>query len=334
MYRTEIIGCGSYLPQRIVTNDELAKTIDTSDEWIRTRSGIGQRHIAADGELTSDLAVSAAEGALAHAGIDATEIDLIICATTTPDNTFPATATKVQHRLGVGGGAAFDVQAVCSGFIYGLAIADNFIKCGQAKTALLIGAETFSRILDWEDRGTCVLFGDGAGAIVMRGVNGESRRSAAGGNGRGHNSGRGILSTHIHSDGSNYDILYVDGGPSSTQTVGHVRMNGREVFRHAVTNLAAVVDEALEANSLGRSDLNWLVPHQANRRIIESTARKLGMSTDQVILTVDKHANTSAASIPLALDTAVKDGRIQRGDLVLLEAMGGGLTWGAGLVRW
>jgi len=333
MYRTEIIGCGSYLPQRIVTNDELAKTVDTSDEWIRTRSGIGQRHIAADGELTSDLAVAAAQGALEHAGVDATEIDLIICATTTPDNTFPATATKVQHRLGVGSGAAFDVQAVCSGFIYGLAIADNFIKCGQAKTALLIGAETFSRILDWEDRGTCVLFGDGAGAIVMRGANGESR-SAAGGNGRGHNSGRGILSTHIHSDGSNYDILYVDGGPSSTQTVGHVRMNGREVFRHAVNNLAAVVDEALEANSLGRSDLNWLVPHQANRRIIESTARKLGMSIDQVVLTVDKHANTSAASIPLALDTAVKDGRIQRGDLVLLEAMGGGLTWGAGLVRW
>lgn len=333
MYRTEIIGCGSYLPERIVTNDELAKTVDTSDEWIRTRSGIGQRHIAGEGELTSDLAVAAAENALAHAGVEASELDLIICATTTPDNTFPATATKVQHRLGMGGGAAFDVQAVCSGFIYGLAIADNFIKCGQAKTALLIGAETFSRILDWEDRGTCVLFGDGAGAIVMRGANGEDR-SAAGGNGRGHNSGRGILSTHIHSDGSNYDILYVDGGPSSTQTVGHVRMNGREVFRHAVNNLAAVVDEALEANSLGRSDLNWLVPHQANRRIIESTARKLGMSTDQVVLTVDKHANTSAASIPLALDTAVKDGRIQRGDLVLLEAMGGGLTWGAGLVRW
>lgn len=331
MFRTEIIGCGSYLPQNVVTNDELAKTVDTSDEWIRTRSGIKQRHIAAEGELTSDLAVNAAERALEHAGVDAADLDLIICATTTPDNTFPATATKVQHRLGVKGGAAFDVQAVCSGFIYGLAIADNFIRCGQAKTALLIGAETFSRILDWGDRSTCVLFGDGAGAIVMRAANGEGD---SGGNGKGHNSGRGILSTHIHSDGSNYDILYVDGGPSSTQTVGHVRMNGREVFRHAVTNLAGVVDEALDANNLTRSDLDWLVPHQANRRIIDSTARKLGMSTDQVVLTVENHANTSAASIPLALDTAVKDGRIQRGDLVLLEAMGGGLTWGAGLVRW
>ncbi len=330
--RSEILGCGSYLPERCVTNDELAKTVDTSDEWIRSRSGIGQRYIAAEGEYTSDLALNAAKRALEHAEIDATEIDLVICATTTPDNTFPSTAAKVQHRLGMTNGAAFDVQAVCSGFVYGLAVADNFIKCGQAKTALLIGAETFSRILDWNDRSTCVLFGDGAGAVVMRGRDQED--STSGGNGKGHNSGRGVLSTHIHSDGSNYDILYVDGGPSTTQTVGHVRMNGREVFRHAVTNLASIVDEALEANGLERSDIDWLVPHQANKRIIDSTAKKLGMSEDRVVLTVEKHANTSAASIPLALDTAVKDGRIQRGDLVLLEAMGGGLTWGAGLVRW
>lgn len=331
MKKSEIIGCGSYLPERIVTNDELAKTVDTTDEWIRTRSGIGQRHIAADGEFTSDLAYQAALRAVEHAGVEARDIDLVILATTTPDNTFPATATKVQHRLGLANGAAFDVQAVCSGFIYGLAIADNFIRCGQAKTAVLIGAETFSRILDWNDRGTCVLFGDGAGAVVLKASDDESD---GGGNGKGHNSGRGILSTHIHSDGSNYDLLYVDGGPSSTGTVGHVRMNGREVFRHAVNNLADVVDEALDANGLARSDLDWLVPHQANRRIIDSTARKLGMPIEKVVLTVDQHANTSAASIPLALDTAVKDGRIQRGDLVLLEAMGGGLTWGAGLVRW
>ena len=328
--RSEILGCGSYLPERCVTNEELAKTLDTSDEWIRSRSGIGQRHIAAEGEFTSDLALAAGRRALEHAGIDASEIDLVICATTTPDNTFPSTAAKVQHRIGMTNGAAFDIQAVCSGFIFGLATADNFIRCGQAKTVLLIGAETFSRILDWEDRSTCVLFGDGAGAVVMRG----SEQEGTGGNGKGHNSGRGVLSTHIHSDGSHYDILYVDGGPSSTQTVGHLRMNGREVFRHAVTNLASIVDEALEANNLERSDIDWLVPHQANKRIIDSTAKKLGMSQDRVVLTVEKHANTSAASIPLALDTAVRDGRIQRGDLVLLEAMGGGLTWGAGLVRW
>lgn len=327
--RSEIIGCGSYLPERCVSNDELSKTVDTNDEWIRSRSGIEQRYIAAEGEFTSDLALAASRRALEHAGIDASEIDLVICATTTPDNTFPSTATKVQHKLGMTNGAAFDIQAVCSGFVYGLATADNFIRCGQAKTVLLIGAETFSRILDWTDRSTCVLFGDGAGAVVIRGAEQET-----GSNGKGHNSGRGILSTHIHSDGSNYDILYVDGGPSSTQTVGHLRMNGREVFRHAVTNLASIVDEALIANNLDRSDIDWLVPHQANKRIIDSTAKKLGMSQDKVVLTVDKHANTSAASIPLALDTAVKDGRIKRGDLLLLEAMGGGLTWGAGLVRW
>jgi len=327
--RSEILGCGSYLPERCVTNDELAKTVDTTDEWIRSRSGIEQRHIAADGEFTSDLALAASKRALEHAGIDASELDLVICATTTPDNTFPSTATKIQHKLGMTNGAAFDIQAVCSGFIYGLATADNFIRCGQAKTVLLIGAETFSRILDWTDRSTCVLFGDGAGAVVMRGAEQES-----GGNGKGHNSGRGVLSTHIHSDGSNYDMLYVDGGPSSTQTVGHLRMNGREVFRHAVNNLASIVDEALSANNLDRTDIDWLVPHQANKRIIDSTAKKLGMSEDHVVLTVNKHANTSAASIPLALDTAVKDGRIKRGDLLLLEAMGGGFTWGAGLVRW
>ncbi len=333
MFRSEILGCGSYLPERIVTNEELAKTVDTSDEWIRSRSGIAQRHIAADGESTSDLAVKAGQRALEHAGISAAEVDLIICATTTPDNTFPSTAAKVQSRIGMVGGAAFDVQAVCSGFIFGLAIADNFIRCGQAKTVLLIGAETFSRILDWTDRGTCVLFGDGAGAIVMRAMPEDENHEGAG-NGKGHNSGRGVLSTHIHSDGTHYDLLYVDGGPSTTQTVGHLRMNGREVFRHAVTNLASVVDEALDANGLERADLDWLVPHQANKRIIDSTAKKLGMSMDHVVLTVEQHANTSAASIPLALDVAVKDGRIKRGDLVLLEAMGGGLTWGAGLVRW
>ena len=333
MFRSEILGCGSYLPDRIVTNEELSKTVDTSDEWIRSRSGIAQRHIAADGQATSDLALRAGQRALEHAGISAAEVDLIICATTTPDNTFPSTAAKVQSRIGMVGGAAFDVQAVCSGFIYGLAVADNFIRCGQAKTVLLIGAETFSRILDWTDRGTCVLFGDGAGAIVMRAMP-EDENHDGGGNGKGHNSGRGVLSTHIHSDGTHYDLLYVDGGPSTTQTVGHLRMNGREVFRHAVTNLASVVDEALDANGLQRADLDWLVPHQANKRIIDSTAKKLGMSMDHLVLTVEQHANTSAASIPLALDFAVKDGRIKRGDLVLLEAMGGGLTWGAGLVRW
>ena len=257
----------------------------------------------------------------------------MIVATTTPDNTFPATATKVQSRIGMANGAAFDVQAVCSGFIYGLAVADNFIKCGQTKTALVIGAETFSRILDWEDRTTCVLFGDGAGAVVLKG-RGEDDDEQPGGNGSGHNIGRGILSTHIHSDGNLYGLLYVDGGPSTTQTVGHVRMNGREVFRHAVNNLAAVVDEALDANGLARSDIDWLVPHQANKRIIDSTAKKLDMPAERVVLTVETHANTSAASIPLALDTAVKDGRVKRGDLLLLEAMGGGLTWGASLVRW
>jgi len=332
MHRSLIAGCGSYLPERVVTNEELAERVDTSDDWIVARTGIRQRHIAADDQTTSDLALAAAERALEHAGIPASEVDLLVLATTTPDQTFPATATKVQHRLGMTNGAAFDVQAVCSGFVYGLAVADNFIKAGQARTVVLIGAETFSRILDWEDRGTCVLFGDGAGAVVLRAAeNGEDSGDVSE---AGHNRGRGVLSTHIHSDGSTNDLLYVDGGPSSTQTVGHVRMNGREVFRHAVTNLASIVDEALEANGLAADDIDWLVPHQANKRILDGTARKLGLPTDKIVVTVDRHANTSAASIPLALDVAVKDGRIKTGDLVLLEAMGGGLTWGAGLVRW
>ena len=325
--RSKILGCGSYLPERVVTNAELAKTVDTSDEWIVERSGIRQRHIASDGQFTSDLALKAAERALEHASIKAKNVDMVIVATTTPDNTFPATATKVQHNLGMTTGAAFDIQAVCSGFIFALSVADNMIKGCQADTIVVIGAETFSRILDWEDRGTCVLFGDGAGAVVLQAspddVPDDDTITA-----------QGILSTHIHSNGSTRDLLYVDGGPSSTQTVGHVRMVGREVFRHAVTNLANIVGETLDAHGLHSDDLDWLVPHQANKRILDSTVRKLGMSADRVVVTVDRHANTSAASIPLALDEAVKDGRIKRGDLVLMEAMGGGLTWGSGLVRW
>ena len=326
MPRAYIAGCGSYLPERAVSNEELAQKIDTSDEWISTRTGIRQRHIADDGELTSDLAFNAAVAALEHADTDVSEIDIVIVATTTPDDTFPATAVKVQSRLGMPNGAAFDLQAVCSGFIYGLSVADSMIRSGQAKCILLIGAETFSRLLDWEDRSTCVLFGDGAGAVVIKA---DPEGSDAGGA-----NARGILSTHIHSAGDYHDLLYVDGGPSSTGTVGHVRMEGREVFRHAVVNLASVVDEALDANGLERSDIDWLVPHQANKRILDSTAKKLGLDEGRVVITVDRHANTSAASIPLALDVAVRDGRIKSGQLLLLEAMGGGLTWGAGLVRW
>ena len=324
---SQIIGCGSYLPERILTNGELAGMVDTSDEWIVERTGIHSRHIAAEGEFTSDLAFKASRKALDYAGIAADEIDLIILATTTPDKTFPSTATRVQAMLGLTSGAAFDVQAVCSGFIYGLSVGDNFIRAGQAKTILVIGAETFSRLVDWEDRTTCVLFGDGAGAMILRahtGNPGNIDRTTA----------RGILSTHLHSDGRLAELLQTDGGPSSTQTVGHVRMAGREVFRHAVTNLASVVVEALEANGLSKSDVDWLVPHQANQRIIDGTARKLGMTKDRVVVTIDHHANTSAASIPLAADEAVRDGRIRQGDLVLMEAMGGGFTWGAGLVRW
>jgi len=323
-YHSRIIGCGSYLPERVVTNDELAAMVDTTDEWIVERTGIRQRHIAADGQTTSDIAYEASRRALEYAGIEADSIDLIVLATATPDNTFPSTATKLQAMLGITKGAAFDIQAVCSGFIYALSVADNFIKAGQAKNVLVVGAETFSRILDWEDRSTCVLFGDGGGAVVMSSSEGVANPTME----------SGVLSTHLHSDGRYSDLLYVDGGPSSTQTVGHLRMAGREVFRHAVVNLAAVVDEALEANQLTRDDIDWLVPHQANRRILDSTGRKLGLGKDRVVVTVDRHANTSAASIPLALDEAVRDGRIKPGQLVLMEAMGGGFTWGSALVRW
>lgn len=323
MIRSHILGCGAYLPERVVTNEELSRRIDTSDEWIVARTGIRQRHIAAEGEKTSDLAVRASERALANAGVTPDEVDLIVLATATPDLTFPATATTVQAELGITGGTAFDLQAVCSGFIYALAVADNFVRLGQAGTALVVGAETFSRILDWNDRSTCVLFGDGAGAVVLRAA--EEPGTAQ---------DRGILSTHLHSDGRHRELLYVDGGPSATQTVGHLRMEGREVFRHAVVNLAAVVNEALIANGLTADDIDWLIPHQANQRILDSTAKRLGLPAERVVVTVERHANTSAASVPLALAEAVGDGRIKRGDLLLLEAMGGGFTWGAGLVRW
>ena len=322
MIRSRLVGFGAYLPEHILTNAELAAKVDTSDAWIVERTGIRQRHIAAEGELTSDLAIAAARQALANAGLDAAQLDLLIVATATPDNTFPATATKVQAALGMTHGAAFDVQAVCSGFIYALAVADNFIKAGQVKTALVIGAETFSRILDWNDRTTCVLFGDGAGAVLLRAEPG-----------RGDNSDIGILSTHLHSDGRFYPLLQVDGGPSRGQAVGHLRMEGREVFRHAVANLTAVLEETLAANGLGPQDIDWVVPHQANKRILDGTARKLNFSLDRVVVTVDRHANTSAASVPLALAEAVADGRIKPGHLVLLEAMGGGFTWGAALAR-
>jgi 3-oxoacyl-[acyl-carrier-protein] synthase III len=322
-FRSQILGCGGYLPKRVVTNGDLAKSLDTSDEWIVQRTGIRQRHIAAPGEKTSDLALHAARAALASAKIAPEEVDLIVLATSTPDNTFPATAARVQAGLGIKRGAAFDVQAVCTGFMFALATADNFLRAGQAKTALVIGAETFSRILDWQDRGTCVLFGDGAGAVVLRGM--PSNGSAA---------ERGVLSTHLHSDGSGYDLLYVDGGVSTTGTSGHLRMHGKEVFKYAVLRLAEVVDEALTANGLQPDAIDWLVPHQANRRIIDAMGRKLGLSADKVVVTIDRHANTSAASVPLALAEAASDGRIRPGQLVLLEAMGGGLTWGAGLVRW
>jgi len=321
--RSIVIGCGAYLPEKVVTNRELALRVDTTDEWITERTGIKQRHIAADGELTSHLGTKAARRALANAGIDASEVDLIVCATSTPDETFPATATRIQAQLGIRDAIAFDMQAVCSGFIYALATADNFLKVGQAKTALVIGAETFSRILDWTDRGTCVLFGDGAGAVVLR-----TLPSSEGGK------GRGILSTHLHADGRFHDALYVDGGPSSTGTVGHLRMEGKEVFRHAVEKLAAVVEEALAANGMTGADVDWLVPHQANKRIIDGMARKLGLGSNRVVITVDHHANTSAASIPLALAEAVDDGRLKPGHVVLLEAIGGGLAWGAGVIRW
>ncbi len=324
MHRSVVQGIGHYLPENIVTNADLAKRIDTTDEWIRERSGITRRYIAAEGELTSDLATHAARRALDAAGMAPDDVGLIVVATSTPDETFPASATVVQSKLGCANGSmGFDVQAVCSGFVFALATADNFLKAGQADSALVIGAETFSRILDWEDRSTCVLFGDGAGAVVLKAEDGK-----------GDMSDRGVLSTHLHSDGTLHDLLYVDGGPSSTGKVGYLRMEGREVFRHAVTKMSDVVLEALNATGLEAGEIDWFVPHQANKRIIEGTARKLGVSADRVVVTIDQHANTSAASIPLALSVAVEDGRIKQGDLVLIEAMGGGLTWGSGIVRW
>ncbi len=321
--RSRVIGSGAYLPARVVTNAELSQRVETDDEWIRQRTGIRQRHIAAEGEFTSALGLKAAEAALGSAGVKADSLDLIVCATTTPDETFPATATRIQHKLGMRHGAAFDVQAVCSGFVYALAVADNFIRLGQAKRALVIGAETFSRILDWNDRTTCVLFGDGAGAVLLEGAPAN-----------GAASDRGVLSTHIYSDGEHHDALYVDGGPGSTRTTGVVHMEGREVFKHAVIKMAEAIDKALETNGLTPGDVDWMVPHQANLRIIEAMAKRLNLPMDQVIVTVDRHANTSAASIPLALNQGVTDGRIKQGDLLLLEAMGGGFTWGSALIRW
>lgn len=321
--RSGVIGCGSYLPDSVVTNNDLAERVDTTDAWIVERTGIRERRFAREGELTSDLALKAARAALADAKIGADEIDLVIVATTTPDETFPAVATRVQARLGMTRGAAFDVQAVCTGFVYGLAVADNFIKAGQAKTVLLIGAETMSRLMDWSDRTTCVLFGDGAGAIVLRAQEGK-----------GDASDRGVLNTKIFSDGRLHDLLYVDGGPSSTRSTGYLRMQGKEVFRHAVTNIASAIEASVAESGLSMAEIDWFVPHQANQRILDGTARKLGIPVDKVVSTVALHGNTSAASVPLALDVAVKDGRIRRGQTVLLEAMGGGFTWGAGLIRW
>ena len=323
MIRSVAIGCGAYLPTRVVTNHELAATVETSHDWIVQRSGIVERRIAAEGELTSDLATSAACAALANAGIEANDVDLVIVATTTPDETFPATATTVQAKLGMTQGAAFDVQAVCSGFVYAMAVADSMLKNRLGSTALVIGAETFSRLVDWTDRTTCVLFGDGAGAVVLRAEEGS-----------GTSADRGVLGSTLHSDGRLHDLLFVDGGPSSTGTSGHVRMRGKEVYRHAVTKLHEVIDEVLLASDVKLDEVDWVVPHQANVRIIESVAGKLMIDPATVIVTVDRHANTSAASIPLALVTAVEDGRIRRGDLLLLEALGGGLTWGASLIRW
>ena len=320
MIRSVITGTGSALPANCVSNADLAERVDTSDEWIVERTGIRQRYIAGEGETTSTLAIDASRKALAAAGVDADEIGLIILATATPDHTFPATATQVQAALGCSGGVAFDVQAVCSGFLYALATADSLLRTGMAKKALVIGSETFSRILDWDDRTTCVLFGDGAGAIVL-----EAKDVAQ--------DGPGILASRLHAEGAHKDMLYVDGGPSTTGTVGKLRMKGREVFRHAVVNLADVLREVLEETGMNAADIDWVVPHQANARILDATARKLDLPSEKVVVTVDRHANTSAASVPLALDTAVQDGRIKQGDLVMFEAMGGGFTWGASLAR-
>ena len=318
MKRAAILGTGSALPARRVSNAELAETVDTSDEWIVERTGIRARYIAGEGETTATLAADAARNALNAAGLDASSIDLIVLATATPDQTFPSSATKVQAMLGINDCVAFDVAAVCSGFLYALSVAESMIRAGSARTALVIGSETFSRILDWEDRGTCVLFGDGAGAIVLSGVE----------------DGRGVLAARLHADGRHNQLLYVDGGPSTTGTVGKVRMEGPAVFKHAVTNLASVLTETLDAAGLAAADVDWVVPHQANARILDATARKLGLDPAKVVVTVDQHANTSAASVPLALDVAARDGRIKPGDLVVLEAMGGGFTWGAAAIRW
>ncbi|MGV6800499.1 MAG: beta-ketoacyl-ACP synthase III [bacterium] len=321
-YKVVVQGVGSYLPEKILTNHDLAKIVDTSDEWITERSGIKQRHIAADGEFTSDLATKAAERALEHAGMSKDDIDLIIIATATPDMTFPATAAITQRKLGITKGAAFDLQAVCTGFVYALSTAEKFLACGQHKNALVIGAETFSRILDWEDRTTCVLFGDGAGAFVLSAQTEEEAGA------------RGIISSDLRCDGRLVDLLYVDGGPSTTMTTGHLKMQGNKVFKEAVTRLSGAMVVAAEVGGVTLKDVDWLIPHQANQRIIDGVVRKMNINGDQVISTIAKHGNTSAASIPLAFDTAVKDGRIKRGDLCMIEGMGGGLTWGAGLFRY
>jgi 3-oxoacyl-[acyl-carrier-protein] synthase-3 len=321
--RSVIRGVGAHLPKRVVSNDDLAKIVDTSDAWIQERSGIAYRHIADEKELTSDLGAAAAKQALIRAAIDPIEIDLIICATATPDRTFPATAVKIQSMLGVTKGAAFDVQAVCSGFVYALAIADNFLKAGQSKRALVIGAETFSRILDWSDRSTCVLFGDGAGAVVL-----EAQPQ------HGTREDRGIIATRIRSDGRYEELLYVDGGPGSTKTVGHLRMNGREVFRHAVQKISGVIEETLVETGYAPDEIDLFIPHQANKRILDGIAKKLGVAPEKIVMTLDKHGNTSAASIPLALNEAFEAHRVKEGSLILMEAMGGGFTWGAVLARW
>jgi 3-oxoacyl-[acyl-carrier-protein] synthase-3 len=323
MKRSVVLGCGSYLPSRVLTNGELAKTVETSDEWIVQRTGIHERRIAATGEVTSDLALHAARAALAHAKIDAQSIDLIVLATSTPDHTFPASAVSVQAGLGITQGAAFDLQAVCSGFVYALATVDGLLRTGTFKRALVVGSETFSRILDWKDRTTCVLFGDGAGAVVLDAQEQPGTRED-----------RGLLSSCLRSDGRYKDKLYVDGGPSSTQTVGHLRMEGRDVFRYAVGAITDVIEAVFRDTGYTADDIDWFVPHQANKRIIDGAAHKLGIAPEKVVMTLDRHGNTSAASIPLALADAVADRRIKRGDLILLEAMGGGFTWGAALVRW
>ncbi|TMJ71001.1 MAG: ketoacyl-ACP synthase III [Alphaproteobacteria bacterium] len=321
--RSVIRGVGAHLPKRVMTNDDLSRLVDTTDAWIRERTGIEERHIAEEGELTSDLGIAASRQALVRAGIDPVDIDLVVCATSTPDRTFPATGVRIQAGLGITRGAAFDVQAVCSGFIYALSIADNFLKTGQFKRAVVVGAETFSRILDWSDRGTCVLFGDGAGAVVL-----EAQTQL------GSREDRGILATRIRSDGRFEDLLYVDGGPGSTKTTGHLRMNGREVFRHAVQKIAGVIEETLVMTGYAPGEVDLYVPHQANKRILDGIAHRLGIEPAKIVYTLARHGNTSAASIPLALNQALEDRRLTEGRLVLMEAMGGGLTWGAALARW